>query len=330
MCLGIPIVALVNNTLLFGYLLQKQLFIEFGNCIFISIAFTCLYWFTFRYIYFYYIKQYPLEIDNRTRRMNTLTMMLAIFVLFQFLIEKSIRYLWDPIMQDMQPNFILKILTSFIFSFLVIALYEIVFLSYQVSISIKEKEELKREKLSSELSGLKEQLNPHFLFNSLNTLSALISTEPLRAESFVSKLARVYRYILDKGSEDIVSLHQELNYLQAYIHLLKERFGESLIVNLNVDEMISMNKKIIPLSLQICFENCVKHNIVTYEKPLTVEICFSGQYIFVINNLQPLQLNEPASGVGIKNIKKRYAYFTNLPVVVDSNEKTFSIGLPLL
>jgi LytS/YehU family sensor histidine kinase len=239
-------------------------------------------------------------------------------------------YLWNPIMEDLQPNFILKILTSFIFSFLVIALYEIVFLSYQISISIKEKEELKRENLASELSGLKEQINPHFLFNSLNTLSALIATEPLRAESFVSKLAKVYRYILDKGSEDIVTLHQEINYLQAYIHLLKERFGESLIVNLDVDESISMNRKTIPLSLQICFENCVKHNIVTNEKPLTVEISVKGQYIYVINNIQPLQLNEPASGVGIQNIKKRYAYFTDLPVIVDSNEKFFSIGLPLL
>ncbi|HMP30014.1 MAG TPA: hypothetical protein PKD85_10460, partial [Saprospiraceae bacterium] len=95
------------------------------------------------------------------------------------------------------------------------------------------------------------------------------------------------------------------------------------------DEVLS--KKIIPLSLQICFENCVKHNIVTLDQPLSVNLSVMGEnYIYISNNLQPLHLNEPASGVGIQNIKKRYSYFTAMTVNVEVNEKTFSIGLPLL
>ena len=229
------------------------------------------------------------------------------------------------------PGYFLKVLTTLIFTVLVISLYEIVYLSYQVSNSIKEREELKRENIASELSGLKEQINPHFLFNSLNTLSALILTNPQKAESFVLKLSKVYRYILDKGTENLVSVGQEISYLDTYVQLLKERFGEGLQVEIEELSEEIRNKKVVPLSFQICFENCVKHNMVTLDQPLRIHISPSRQgYICITNNLQPIQLNEPGSGVGIPNIRKRFSFFTSKPVIIEKDEHVFSICLPLI
>jgi len=329
--LGIPIVALLVNTLLFGFLLQENNYLIFFQCIWLSLGFTALYWFTFRFIFHFYTNRFPLEADNKSRRIKILVTFLLIFIILQIVIEVLMKQFFSNYMPDFQPHLILKIITSLLFSFLIVFIYEIIFLSTQIAHVLEEKEALKKESIASELSGLKEQINPHFLFNSLNTLSSLIATDVIKAESFVSKLAKVYRYILDKSSEDLVTLDQELTYLESYIHLLKERFGDSLMIHMDKLDDVRRFKKIIPLSLQICFENCVKHNIVTNENPLFVSIDFSKEnYIFITNNIQKLQLNEPSSGVGINNIKKRYSFFTDLPIIINQDEKQFSIGLPLI
>ena len=328
---GIPLVSLLNNTLLFGFLLQEGKITDFSKCLLVSFGFTCMYWITFRYIFFYFIRRFPHEKENKMRRVFTFSVQMVVFIIFQFFVEKIMLGLKEFSFTVADPNFFLKVLTTFIFTVLVISLYEIIYLSYQISNSIKEREELKRENIASELSGLKEQINPHFLFNSLNTLSALILTHPQRAETFVLKLARVYRYILDKGSENMVTVAQEINYLETYVQLLKERFGDGLQVETEQFNEAIRNKKVVPLSFQICFENCVKHNMVNNEKPLVVTITSTTDgYIRIQNNLQPLQLKEPGSGVGILNIRKRFSFFTQKPVLIENDGQFYSIYLPLI
>jgi two-component system, LytTR family, sensor kinase len=329
MVVGILVVALMTNTLLFGYLLQEGKTDIFTGCIFVSLGYTTIYWVVFRVIFIYFTKKYPYDHQNKQRRIYASICVVIAYIIAQFVLE----FLEQFILKAngvAQPALILEILTSSIFIALISAIYEIKFLSYQVAQNAIQREQVKREFIASELSGLKEQINPHFLFNSLNTLSSLVETEPQKAQSFIQKLSNVYRYILDKSYENTTLLQHELNYLHAYIHLLKERFGDGLQVTIEINQEVLMKKHIIPLSLQITFENCVKHNVVTNQRPLFIKIYTSDDYVYMVNNLQPIDTLEEKSGVGIPNIKKRYSFFTKRPVKIEINEDQFSIALPLL
>ena len=184
--------------------------------------------------------------------------------------------------------------------------------------------------LKSELNVLKNQISPHFLFNSLNTLSALIDENPQKASEFTQNLSRVYRYILQYKDEELVDLGTELDFVLDYYSLMRMRFENGLALRVSIGEEHRAHA-IPPLTLQILVENAIKHNIVSASRPLTIDLAIdSNKTLVVSNNLQLKRQAEPSTGTGLVNIQKRYELFTDRAVDVFESKERFSVLLPLL
>ncbi len=195
--------------------------------------------------------------------------------------------------------------------------------------SIKEKEELKRESISAEYEALKSQINPHFLFNSLNTLSSLIDENPKTANNFVQKLSSVYRYLLTQRDKEMVQIKEELAFVDAYVYLNQIRFGTNLKVRVDVPKEL-IDKKIVTLALQILIENAIKHNIISAAKPLYIYMGIVNEKFIVKNNLQRKQVMNESNGIGLNNIVHRYSFLTESEVEITETNDEFTVALPLL
>lgn len=182
---------------------------------------------------------------------------------------------------------------------------------------------------SAKFDALKNQLDPHFLFNSLNVLTSLIDENPETAQKFTTSLSKVYRYVLEQKNKELVSVEEELKFAETYIGLLKMRFENS--IQFHVSKAISNPEaKIIPLSLQLLLENAVKHNMISEENPLIINIYEKDGNLMVKNNLQHKNVLHKSSGIGLLNIKQRYDLLTSREVLIHKNEQYFEVGLPML
>jgi hypothetical protein len=191
------------------------------------------------------------------------------------------------------------------------------------------KQEIVAKTETAKFESLKNQLDPHFLFNSLNVLTSLIGENPKQAERFTTKLSKVYRYVLEQRNKDLVPIEEELKFAKTYMELLGMRFEEA--VQFNIPETISNNElKIVPLSLQLLLENAVKHNVVSTSKPLTIDIYEEGRYLIIANNVNPKQAIGKSTKVGLQNIADRYGLITDKGVKIENNNKIFRVSLPLL
>lgn len=330
MILGIPIVAVTINTLLFGHLIQNADYRNFGACIPISMYFTTIYWLSFRELHYFLIKKMDRYEDFRKRQAMTFVAIFLGYICLNYLGNLLLHSVFDVNLHaDMEPKPILKVITTLVFSFLILTIYEGSYLSTQLGKMMLDKEKLYKENISAQLSELRNQINPHFLFNSLNTLSSLIQEDHHRAEQFLIKLSKVFRHMLDQNEANLITLKDELVYLHAYIHVLKERFGENLIYEENIDPSL-LNKFIVPLSLQITFENCVQHNVVSQGKPLKVVISTESRSISITNNTNKLSRSNNSTQTGLDNLRRRYAFFTKEQVEVVETNQAFSVLLPLL
>ncbi len=195
--------------------------------------------------------------------------------------------------------------------------------------SLVEIEKYKTESLQAQLQNLKNQINPHFLFNNLSVLSSLVYKDQDKAVDFINQLSKVYRYLLDNRNSELVRLEEELSFIQSYTSLLQIRFADNIRFVMEVGE--ALTKRLIPpLSLQILVENVTKHNEISTEQPLTVHIKTIGDVLEISNNLQ-LRINkEPSSNTGLQNIKDRYHFFTDKPVEVIQTKDQFVVRIPLL
>jgi LytS/YehU family sensor histidine kinase len=188
---------------------------------------------------------------------------------------------------------------------------------------------LQEENIISQFESLKAQVNPHFLFNSLNVLSSLIFIDPNKAAKFVRQLSKVYRYVLEHKDLDTIRLRDEEPFIDSYIFLLKTRFDQNLTVEKDLPETI-MDKRVAPMVIQLLIENAIKHNVVSKVKPLTIRLHLSDEYLEVRNNLQLKSSTEVSSGIGLKNIRKRYEYLTNKKVEVLETDGFFTVRIPLI
>jgi LytS/YehU family sensor histidine kinase len=188
-------------------------------------------------------------------------------------------------------------------------------------------ERLQKESMKAQFDSLKSQVNPHFLFNSLNALTNLIYENQDKAVRFVKQLSEVYRYVLDTQGREIVPLSDEVKFLKSYIFLQQIRFGDKLKMEIDLD---SVNAQIAPLVLQMLMENAIKHNVISMDEPLTIRIYSVGNQIIIENNIQKKDvLPEESKGIGLANIKKRYSFLTDRPVeIIQSN--SFVVKLPFL
>ncbi len=195
--------------------------------------------------------------------------------------------------------------------------------------SIEEAESLKRAHLTSQYESLKNQVNPHFLFNSLNVLTALVHKDADLSEKFIRQLSDVYRYVLEVSEQELVPLEKELKALEAYVFLLKIRFGNNLTVDIDVPK--KEHQLIPPLSLQMLVENAVKHNIISKEQPLKISIFREADdRVVVENNLQKKDQQPHHLGIGLENIKKRYQRFLKEDIIIEEKEGYFRVVLPVI
>jgi two-component system, LytTR family, sensor kinase len=212
---------------------------------------------------------------------------------------------------------------------MIIAIYESIYFMNELKNSVEERETLKRESLKAQLDALKTQVNPHFLFNNLNTLTAIIPDEPDKAIEFVQQMSKVYRHILEVQDEKTIPLKDELDVLKAYGFLLKTRFGDNLDIDIDVSEE-KLKQHIVPLSLQLLMENAIKHNVVSAAKPLKIKVFAENGHLLVSNNLQVKNQLIESTGIGLQNIRNRYKLFGDDDVRVDESGESFTVSIPLI
>lgn len=182
---------------------------------------------------------------------------------------------------------------------------------------------------SAKFESLKNQIDPHFLFNSLNVLTSLIDENPDKAQKFTTSLSKIYRYVLEQKDKELVSLQEELSFAVTYMKLLKMRFENSLYYQVPNDLNLS-DAKVVPLSLQLLLENTVKHNVLSETKPLHIKIYEEQGYLVVENNFQKKEVLGNRNGVGLQNIVSRYALVTQRKVLIEKNPEVFAVKLPIL
>lgn len=182
---------------------------------------------------------------------------------------------------------------------------------------------------NAKFESLKNQIDPHFLFNSLNVLSSLIEENPDNAQRFTTSLSKIYRYVLEQKDKELVSVEDELSFAKTYMNLLKMRFENSLFYELPT-ENINPDARVVPLSLQLLLENTVKHNVVSEQKPLHIRIFIDGDYLAIQNDLQKKEVLQDRQGVGLLNIVNRYGIITDRKVKVQEDEKNFTVRIPIL
>lgn len=209
-------------------------------------------------------------------------------------------------------------------------IYETVFLVREAESEKLKKEQLERARAEAELEALKNQIDPHFIFNSLNTLSHLIEKEPAKAKQFNDNLADVYRYILQNKARELVLLHEEILFLTDYFYLLKIRFEQAVQLQINIDPVLFDQYLIPPISLQILVENAIKHNEFSDAVPLVITIEMQNDELIIHNQVRKKFLRKASSRIGLNNLSERYKLTTSKEISVAESTSDFTVSLPVL
>ena len=191
-----------------------------------------------------------------------------------------------------------------------------------------EKERINTQMMTHKYNALRNQINPHFLFNSLNVLSELVYEDQDEAVKFIRQLSDLYRYVLSSKTEDLVPLSKEIEFIDSYIFLLKTRFSDNLNIQVNVKS--KDDEYIVPMSIQMLLENAVKHNEVSRKKPLRITVERAEGYVKVSNNLQAKKVVEESTRAGIQNIRQRYSYLSNKEIRIEPTAAEYKVFIPIL
>lgn len=221
---------------------------------------------------------------------------------------------------------------SFLLLFFITTIYDLGYVFHKWKKAIIEAERLEKEKALSQYQALKNQVNPHFLFNSLSVLSSLIYPEPKpeKAKKYLDEFSRIYRYVLDVNDETVVTLQRELDFLHSFLYLLSIRYGEDLQTEMHIPAD-KMDTLLPPLTLQFLIENAIKHNQVDKRHPLAITIAMEGQYLVVSNNLNPKPTPKRNSNrLALNNLKGRYALITDETPLFYATDKDFICKVPLI
>ncbi|MFY7665967.1 2TM domain-containing protein [Flavobacterium sp.] len=246
-----------------------------------------------------------------------------------------IRYVTDVLLNQMPlPVFLAQqTVRSYLFSILLTLVISLLFHAiyfYKQMQEVKVKEQkIIAGNASARFETLKNQIDPHFLFNSLNVLSSLIEENPDNAQKFTTSLSKIYRYVLEQKDKELVPLEEELKFAKTYLNLLQMRFEGSLQYELP-EIQGNDESKVVPLSLQLLLENTIKHNVVSPQKPLKVRIYIKDNNLVVENDLQRKEVLKDREGVGLQNIVSRYSILTKRSVQILESETTFAVAIPIL
>jgi LytS/YehU family sensor histidine kinase len=243
--------------------------------------------------------------------------------LVRFLIEGTSQYYSTPV--ELSRNIGIQIFYHFIY----FALYEGWYILQEWQRETVETSTLEKVSLQSQLISLQHQVNPHFLFNSLNSLSSLIGDSPVQADEFLGELTAVFRYLLQASEHQLVPLRDEIAFIRSYFHLLQTRYQTGLILDLSVDT--SEDQGLIPpLTLQVLVENAVRYNAILPGKPLHVRIYTTSDRLYVANTLQPKSLRVETAGGGLSNLVTRYELLNEGKLVIEEQPGWFIVSLPLM
>ena len=228
---------------------------------------------------------------------------------------------------DLKYGFLVGLAVNIVFE----SLWEVIYIIEKVKEAVAEKERIEQMQLRQEFDQLKQKVNPHFLFNSFNTLSSLISEDKDQAEKFLDELSKVYRYLVRNNESGLSTLEQEAAFIRSYARLLQTRYGNGFVVDLQTDP--SMKERVIPsLSLQLLVENAVKHNIISKSDPILVVIRSTPDgFLEVVNNLKKkTKSNVESTGIGLANIREKYRLLNREDVLVEESAGHFRVRIPLL
>jgi sensor histidine kinase YesM len=309
--------------------------INFDLHLLVNFGYTMLYGYSLYYANsFIFSKLNYIFKDNRFTRKRIiiggmLSFVVSMFVIFLMRIFEDViierKSLSEFLSTEKPSNYIVAMVITLIITLVFHAFY--FYKAYQEN-KVKEQKVIAGT-ASAQFESLKNQIDPHFLFNSLNVLSALIEENPESAQKFTTSLSKIYRYVLEQKDKELVSVQEELNFAKTYMNLLKMRFENSITFDLPSDFSNDL-AKVVPLSLQLLLENCIKHNVVSESKPLHIKIYMENNFLVVENNLQKKEVLTDRKGVGLQNIVNRYAILTKRNVLVEENENTFKVLLPIL
>jgi len=259
---------------------------------------------------------------------------LSSYILFGIILSLTINYfysyhLFDNRGMNLFWDVFIKTLIIMFLDLILISTYYSTKLTKYWEKAIEKNEELKRENLQAKYEVLKNKVNPHFLFNSLNTLSSLIERKPKLGSDFVKKLSDIYRYVLEQSDKELVSLDVEMKFVEDYIFLSKMRFGNALTFHSTIPENTDI--QVVPLGLQTLVENAIKHNIISYDMPLQIEVGIEDDFILLKNNIQKKNIIMPdRKPHGLENLKNRYTYHTDLLIEITESDEFFTVRLPVI
>lgn len=323
---------LVVNALL--ALIYKKFVWGFDSFIHAStvlLAFVIL--FTIRYFNKMLDRELPWENNVTIRLFVQLAGNLGVTLFFSLFLRNLLLFLArsgtkNPGFVRLQDEILVSLVVSF-FTLLVVLIDLGIYLMGQWKKSATEAERFKQENLEFRFDRLRNQVNPHFLFNSLNTLASLVYNDPDTASDFIRQMAKVYRYVLENRDKEVITLEEELLFLEAYLYLVKIRFEEGIRFEMDIPAGLSQHY-LPPMTLQLLIENALKHNVVSASRPLTIRIKGTGNRLSIENNLQTKLTPEPSTRTGLENIKSRYAFLTAEPVEILHGSEIFSVSIPLL
>jgi two-component system, LytTR family, sensor kinase len=322
--IGTPIVAMVIPLLFFRDIIHDVE--SYWQNVAWGVVHTFIIWQGVRTIFIQLSKKFP-DWKHWKKRMRWIV---GLSIVYTGSVCTIVNFVARLFSLDLDPSKIPSAISAYGASYLMVlavgAVYESIRFFQLWKTTAVEKEHLERAHLASQLEGLRNQVNPHFLFNSLNTLTYLIPEAPDKAVRFVQQLSKVYRYVLESRDDRVIPLQTELDFLQAYIFLLHERFGDNLQVEMGTINL--GNTAIVPLTLQMLFENAIKHNIISTHKPLKIEVFMENGHLIVRNNLQKKNQVMDSTGVGLQNIRDRYRMLTEQDVEVIASQQYFTVILP--
>jgi two-component system, LytTR family, sensor kinase len=327
--LGIPFVGIVMPLIFNNFSLDFLMSEGYRNVI-MSTSTTIVIWLGIRKIVIVLWKIFPWEKNPLKHLIWEIVLVFSYTMLVGFI--NYLIYVHTNFVEfDEDLDLNISISITLLVTFFITSLHEAWFFYKQWNISLVKTQMLEKENVISQYETLKSQINPHFLFNTLNTLTILIEESPKIAVGYVEKTADFLRSILSMKDREVISLQDEIQIIETFYQLQKERFGNNLDLEINLSPE-SLSKNIPPLALQMLVENAIKHNVVSIENPLTITInsASDNDFIIIKNNLQPKKQPNPTSGIGLQNIQNRYSFLSNHAIEISETEDEFVVKLPLL
>ncbi|GAB4039617.1 sensor histidine kinase [Spirosoma jeollabukense] len=327
---GIPVIALLGDWIFYDQINRQHglsFWLDYG----VSLVEVSLLWTISRYGIYRSRKRYPTLSQTQQRVVFQVVWFILITGLFRLITSTiyDVTMIWG---YHYTPLRYLYNMAVGIFCVIpVAAIYEGLYLYRQWRVTYVEAEKLKKITLQTQLESLREQVKPHFLFNSLNTLQGLVmEDEKDQAVTFIINLSQVYRYLLQSNEQLVIPLAKELEFIRAYVDLLKTRFEKGLMLQIDIAPAL-LAYHLPPLTMQMLVENAVKHNRVSSRQPLTIRIYTdAAQNVVVVNTRQPKQSAVTSNRMGLTNIAAKYRLLNQADIIIHQTETTFQVSVPLL